>query len=351
MIAGVVKVVEARAMTDRIDDTGDSLFQAETTVPSDFQISLRGFADHDEAQAFGEMLGDVLRVIGRAMDISRLDGVTVAFNYDEALAQLDRGLEGLRPLERTNGEHVVGVAMTPTVLREGIVKGHLVFHAPAISGVSDLHGEGGRQALYLIAHECGHLADLKECDEAWPGVILRQPVTGWDAFLQPEAQALWEEYSASRRSAVFGGDEITESYRTAFQSLLACAADDVVASVKAYREHADIPCLLRQAGEPIAQALRAAVYLAGHLDGMGHSSMAIWDEEPAVSSRYRSSIQRLILAVRGMWDSRGAWPGLQVFEPLREVIRCALAKHGIFIRHLEDGGLYVDVPYNPETMP
>jgi hypothetical protein len=63
------------------------------TAPERLQISLKGFADESGARAFGETLGTFARVISRYIDLSNLDGITVAFDYPAALAELDRGYE------------------------------------------------------------------------------------------------------------------------------------------------------------------------------------------------------------------------------------------------------------------
>ncbi len=70
------------------------------------------------------------------MDLCRLDGVTVAIDYDAALAGLDRGMEGLRRLTRSNTEEMQGVAMSPAVMRDGNERTHLVFNAEMLVPLS-----------------------------------------------------------------------------------------------------------------------------------------------------------------------------------------------------------------------
>jgi hypothetical protein len=63
------------------------------TMPSNLQFSARSFADEDYAKEAMYKLHSVLSVISQSIDLTNLDGVTVAFDYDEALAELDRGYE------------------------------------------------------------------------------------------------------------------------------------------------------------------------------------------------------------------------------------------------------------------
>jgi hypothetical protein len=178
------------------------------TAPETIDVSLRGFQDKATAERFGHIIADVVHSISRYINLERLDGITVAFDYDEALAQLDRGYNPSKPLTRTGTDKLVGVAMSPAVLRDGVVKSRLVFHAPFVLGLEEPNTENFRRALYLVAHECGHVQDLKERDEAFPETILRRPFANdEEAILGQFSTVIWEEYAASRVSAIFGEDQ------------------------------------------------------------------------------------------------------------------------------------------------
>src|SRR5580704_19219886 len=70
------------------------------TAPENIGVSLRGFADEPSAQKFGHLIADTVRSLSHYMDLRRLDGITVAYDYDNALAQLDRGYAPSAPLAR-----------------------------------------------------------------------------------------------------------------------------------------------------------------------------------------------------------------------------------------------------------
>jgi hypothetical protein len=71
-------------MTDAQDNDGIDL-QPPPTAPENVSVSLRSFESHEAAERFGHMIANCVRTIGRCIDVERLDGVTVAFDYDEAL--------------------------------------------------------------------------------------------------------------------------------------------------------------------------------------------------------------------------------------------------------------------------
>ena len=52
----------------------------------------------------------------------------MAYDYEQALLELDRGYPASIQLTPSK-DRVIGVAMSPGVLRDGLYKRHLVFHA------------------------------------------------------------------------------------------------------------------------------------------------------------------------------------------------------------------------------
>lgn len=323
-----------------------------TTAPEGLAFSMRGFDDGERAERLAHLIGAVVRELGRHMDLSRLDGVTVAFDYDEALAELDRGIATTRPLLRTSDEHLSGVAMAPAVLRDGLVKAHVVLWAPAVLPLEADRSDAFDAALYLVAHECGHVADLKMRDENFPGTILQKTLLGVEeAILGPIAEALWEEYAASRASAPFGRGQ-TAYYEEGFVLVLGSARERADAAIGAYRLHEDVGRVLAEAGGPLAEPLRLGAYLFGHLDGLGEGlDSAPGARDLLASSPYRLFVQRTTDALRDLWERRGRWTSLADLDPLRQVGREVLADGGLVLSRTPDGRCHVGVPFTPRTLP
>jgi hypothetical protein len=119
-----------------------------SSLPPNLVVSVNGFPCEEAGQAMGRGMLTAVSVLGRYIDVSTLDGITVAVDYDAALHELDRSIEGLPPEERTNDEGLVGVGKAVLVRRGGEVKTHLVFDvgpvsclAPETPGESDLGKE------------------------------------------------------------------------------------------------------------------------------------------------------------------------------------------------------------------
>ncbi len=203
------------------------------TAPETISLSVSGGSPSEEAaRYFGNYVGELIRALSRYMDLDRLDGVTIADDYDGALERLDRGFQASRPLSRSNDERITGVAMAAPVMRAGVVKSHLVFYRPAIAAITDVADTEARQdALYTIVHECGHVEDRKAQDQAFPGVLLRPDTRRLDvAMIYDAAVVVWEEYAACRASASFAYDRQVGHYVTGLNSTVAGAREAAAAA-------------------------------------------------------------------------------------------------------------------------
>src|SRR3546814_8709589 len=79
-----------------------------TTVPESAQVRVRGFTNGEAAEKLGHVVVEYVGIMGSFFDLSLLEGVTVAVDYDAALASIDQGMDGLRPFDRTNTEELQG---------------------------------------------------------------------------------------------------------------------------------------------------------------------------------------------------------------------------------------------------
>lgn len=343
----------AETPADAPEPVGDLDWLA-PTAPANFNVCLRGFATAEDAQKLGGILGSAIRMISGLIDLERLDGVTVGFDYDEALSSVDRGMEGLRPLSRSDGE-VVGIAMSPAVLRDGVVKVHLVFSASYIWGLTEENAESEdyRFALGVIAHECAHVEVTKHRDEAFPDTVLQTKYDNYEAELFGQvADICWEEYAACRAAAVFSSGK-SDDYAEGLKAVVNVARDQSNAAIRSYRSHADINRVVNEAGSPLCEPLKLASYLLGHLDGCGKEWEAEAEARTVLEDRgYGAVVDLLHARLRDLWDRRGSWDSTAEFQPLRDIVRDTFALGGLHVRpgrSPTEG--YIDIPLTPETMP
>ena len=241
--------------------------------------------------------------------------------------------------------------MAPAVLRNGMVKGHLMFYAPAILSLQDESSETFHEALYLVAHECAHIEDLTHRDECFPGVIIQREMSVYESLVEPVAGRFWEEYAACRVSAVFD-ESRTSLYEDGLIKVLQVAHDGANDAIRSYRLHGDLDRVLQEAGCPLCEPLRLAAYLMGHIDGLDEGFDSVPQAREWISkSSYSRLVDRLRARLRQLWSRRGHWTSIAEFEPLRDIVRDVLADGGINLTRLSDGTVRVDIPFSRETMP
>jgi hypothetical protein len=337
------------------DLDGDDL--PPTTVPAAASVTVKGFDNADAATSLGQTVAGVVSTVGSFIDLSRLDGVTVAVDYDAALAELDRGMDGLRPLSRSNSEEMQGVAMSPAVMRNGEVRTHLVFAAdmlvPLIVDEDLVEPDARSVAIGIIAHECAHVQVTAEKGRAIPEARLGTRIEGYErAVMFQLAEICWDEYAACRLSAPFARTQV-QTHAATLTACLETAREQADAAIRSYRLHGDLNVLVGEAGSALCGPMKAAAYLLGGMDAEG-LDWADLDEvrSSLVAAGYDELVDRLHDELARLWATREKWePTLQVFAGLEDVAREVFRSGGVFFRTAGDGGCHIDVPYSARTMP
>jgi hypothetical protein len=249
---------------------------------------------------------------------------------------------------------LVGVAKTADVLRQGIVKYHIVFYAPAVLGLEQPDGsEECWFSLGLIAHEAGHIEERMHRDKTFPRADLRPP-----QFASREATQLthvseiaWEEYAACRLSAAFCESQLPTLLQTLIDVLNKAQVQANDAIIR-YRRHASIPQVLAEAGTPLIEPLRLLGYVLGHLDGSGKDFDDLVEVSTALAATgYSEFASRFKVELRALWDSVGHWTSPSEFVAMNGIVRDVFVAGGLIFHTQPDGGLYVEIPFTPETTP
>ena len=318
------------------------------TAPDSIPFSMRNFATEEGANHTANKLASYIRLISRSLDLSRLDGVTVAYDYDAALAELDRGVEGLRPLSRSNDDQLIGVGMAPAVLRDGVVKVHIVLNAPYVKEIDKDEGDepDGEfwAALYLLAHECGHVQVTSDKDRAFPGMILQHAVSSYEeAIFMQINEACWEEYAACRLSAVFGHGRL-QLYEESLRGVLGVARERAADARKDFWLHRDLNRAVAEVAPPLVEPLRLASYVLGHIDGLGDDTSISEETKQAIADAgYTDFVDDLARALRSLWEIRPEWTHISQFDIIGDVARDALWSGGLTIRPAANAGATINV--------
>jgi hypothetical protein len=322
-----------------------------STAPDHFNIACRGFAEEDVARKIGTAVGEWVRGFGHRFDLSRLDGVTVAFDYPQALAELDRGYETTFRLTPSDG-NAIGVAMTPSVMRDGVIKSHIVLNAGYVMGIESPEHPSHQFAIHLIAHECAHVEITQKFDAAFPGRLLRPVVADiWERARAEVSSAVWDEFAATCLSAPFGEDP-TDGYEETFITSLEAARTNANNAIIAYRTRDGLDQVVADVYGTYGNLLKFAAYHLGNLAGRD----VVWKDRPRTTAAldghwFEPYFERLDKACKDVAEGYGRWTSLDAFSPIADIADEIVAAGGLHFSRDDRGRVRVDIPFTYETMP
>lgn len=143
---------DAEAARRNHDGTDLPRAQPRTFVLADFsyRVTLHDFGDDVLAQEYAAILQSVVGALSRDIPLHDLDGVTIAADYGDALAKLDRGDPDLPPVASRALGYGIGVAKPVTVVRDGKPKSHLVLAAGIAAAWTSDDADLRASSLHLL---------------------------------------------------------------------------------------------------------------------------------------------------------------------------------------------------------
>jgi hypothetical protein len=322
-----------------------------TSAPENLSVSLCAFDSEQHAREFGNLIVCYARELSRYIDLSGLDGITVAHDYSQALAELDRGYATSHRLTPSE-EFVTGIAMTPSVLRDGQLKSHIVLDAGFALALENPEGEHFPVAFHTLAHECAHVEITQRFENAFPGVLLRKRRdTIHDNMRWQVIGASWDEYAATYISAPFGHDP-TAWYEECFLTFLKETRPKANGLIKAYRLHGDHSRIMGEVYGAYGELLKSAAYVLGNMAGRKLSLDALPATQAALNGHWFAGyFNRLDEVCKRIFDGYGKWTETAPFEALGDLADDLVAEGGLRISVGEGGRVRIDVPFTAETMP
>lgn len=314
------------------------------TAPDNFKISLQGFNTTEDAEAVGEIIGHYTRELSKLFDLSSLDGITVAFDYAKALHDLDRGYESPRLLTPSEGK-VVGVAMTPSVIRDRVLKSHIVLCAGLVVDINNNQENKLQQFIQILAHECAHVEVTNRFDIAFPNTLLRHQHLDqrvrirWDVTL-----ACWDEYAATRLSAKIGRDP-SSHYEKGFLDQLNETNSLVKQSINSYQTHGNHNQAFSEVILYCGRLLKLASYYLGNLDGHGVNPLSKEEADKRMHNLwFEPFLKKLHNELRAIHLEYGAWKDQSLFEKIGDLMEDFLADRGVTFHYSSDGALRFNFP-------
>jgi hypothetical protein len=350
---------KAQPVTSNDEDAKvmEEFAQRPSTMPP-IGIDLNGYATEEFAKSVGAAINGWLRLLGKILNLKRLKQVVVSYNYKESLAAVDQGAPVSGPLKPTNDEIAVGIAMTPTVLRDGKAMSVMVLNAAQMEVLAVAETPDNvalrEQVIYTLAHECGHVHDLDIRATSMPDIILKKRLSFRDGILFSTASGCWDEYVACRLSAFIAKESVLRTLEEMFCLALERSRDRANAAIRQYRMHADVSRVTKEVADIYKRVMVYAAYMLGHIDGIeGDAAVLVPKAFEAMERNpyFKPFFPRLRDELRALHSTYGEWKAFEVYEPLKALADELLKGGGIDIQPRADEKAYVHIPFSAETMP
>lgn len=219
-----------------------------------YRVTLHDFGDEVLAKEYADILQIVVGALSRDMPLHDLDGFTIASDYNDALAKIDRGDPDLPRITSGALPYGLGVAMPVTIVRDGKRKEHLVLAAGIAEGLTSNESELRAMCLHTLVKMLAGIAntarfrpDLSFRPDAIGRelhlAVARSPSAYWSAkqaaFVWPDMGAIYADLVvdslehaknvvAEARARMSGPSDVLESFhvaREAISAVLGHAAD------------------------------------------------------------------------------------------------------------------------------
>jgi hypothetical protein len=314
-----------------------------TEPPLQYSTSFHGVSNEETAQRIAATLWQIVQELRPMMPLDRLDGFTFAEEYDVALANLDRGFQAHAELKATKEEYGEGVAMSPEVLRDGVLKHHVVAKMWIAYGLISPDEDTQNLALHTIIHQLAYIACTQLLEDSLPGIITASLEDPYEAFLYPYADCIWRGYFAARASAPF--DPTTgDAYAKLVEGSLEKARTVILPARLAYRFDGNLDRLLEAAFPPLVGVLEHVAHLLGHAEALRYPLERYGVASTFEKAGLRPWLELLQSDLQLIWDHSGRWKSIDEFLILNRHVERLLWQVGLFPWKTPEGLIRVEVP-------
>ena len=350
-LAGAANDYLPRPILDQFpteDETSETRSREVVTSPGQYEVSLLGFGDHETAQKLAELTNLVVSAVSLNLPLSRLDGITFAEDYPTALRKLDRGFAATAPLETVGEEIGIGVAWSPIVIRDGVVKSRIICRSGLATGLlTEDDPEATKWAVHLLVRQLAVVAVTGIMDDAFPGILMKPIEDPYEGMIYRGLNAAYESYfTASWASGYGDADVVGGVYREALIGALSRADEVVNAARSAYRTDGNLDKLIGIAFNCVGHILNCAAALLGH---HADSKKSPFDDEGRLEGLLvrldlRSWFDIFRIDLETLWLRKSRWESIQEFLDFNRHVERLLWQFGLYPWRDPDGRVRFAVP-------
>ena len=318
-----------------------------------YQLTFSGFGDID-IHPISQKTQHIIEKIKPLFDLDRLDGITFATPFQQAIEELERGFN-IDTMAEAAPDYIAQGAATVVVLREGILKVRIILNAEYGLSLIGNNRRDAEVALHLVVAGITQACTVAQVERSIPGFLIK-PVAANDhagGLYCAVCKAL-RAYRYAQMSAGFGADElIGEEFAT---YLINAFSYSKTAIEKAKMDHlvqGNYPALYEAALGSAADMLISTARLIGHYHGLGQFEFSSTDSkirEIMSSQQLGAWIEVFARDLQHFWE-KNSW-AQKDFYGFNIHVERLLWSHGVFIwRDNENGTMVTSVVEGDGTHP
>ena len=275
LAASVAEAVYAAEAARRNHDGADLPRAQPRTFPLvdfSYRVTLHDFGDDVLAQEYAAILQSVVGALSRDIPLHDLDGVTIAADYCDALAKLDRGDPDLPPVASGAFGYGIGVAKPVTVVRNGKPKSHLVVAAGIAAAWTSDDADLRASSLHLLIKMLAGIAHgtrYADVPPFTPDAMGRE----LHVAIAHAPNGYW-----SSKQAAFVDPDQGENYADLVITSLDFARAEIGAACARMVDDSDVGEVSLTALECVAAVLNHVADWLGHRDGLAHDQPFAGDD-------------------------------------------------------------------------
>lgn len=328
-------------------------------MEQDLQIIIKGVYE-ELATKIGNAVLYVIKHFDNELDFRRMHRVIITNDFARELKELSDKTASKNPISFTNEDYAVAIGKILTLPKENEYEILPVLNVNFVVGLIQEDTENNEEeiifssAIHLLHHEFCHIHDDNKKIDALKDFILRCSYIGKDKLIYPLAEVCWSEYYANKLSSSTANDVIISEMIKCFVDAIKRTKQEINSQILSYRYHADVERLLyvfQRHGEFL---VKTAAYSLGYLDGLKRSLPEFSAEamECLSGSYFESTWNSMQKALHNMLRIYpDGWKDINVYDELASSLESYYNEMGLILSTINNGQIYVKVPFRPETTP
>ena len=278
LAASIAEMVREAEQVRSLGAVGIASAQPREIAQADFsyRVTLADFGDDLLAKEYAAILQIVISALARDLRLQTLDAITIAADYDHALATLDRGDPALPPASSGALGYGIGVAMPVTVICGGQPKTHLVLAASLAEGWTSPDPALRASSLHTLV---AMLAGIAEAARFADGHATRFTPDAIGRELHLAVARTPSGYWSAKRAAFVDPDQ-GEPYAQLVVASLEYAEREIATERARMADSGDIEAATSRAILCVTAVLGHAADWLGHRDGLAYGQVFAGDDLP-----------------------------------------------------------------------